>query len=130
MLEEFMKVRRDAKKHKLPLITWIEPMGSAIKKRYSKETMMYCARIGLELGADIIMMSVPKRHADIGSVVKAAGNSNLVLTPDKYLDSHKLKQLTSSIKDYGVKGIVLGKSLWKRKEPLELAESIRKRICV
>src|SRR3989344_6959219 len=54
MIEDFEKIQREAHQNNLPVIAWIYPRGKKIKNDVSRENMVYAARVGLEIGADIV----------------------------------------------------------------------------
>jgi len=54
MLADFGKIQEQAHKLKMAAIAWIYPRGSAVENESSSEMTSYAARIGLELGADMI----------------------------------------------------------------------------
>jgi len=125
MFQEYVKIRLEAERKKIPLITWIEPMGAAIKDNSSKETLLYCVNLAQDLGAKIIMMSAPLNIVDILDIVQNVGKSKVIFTLRKFLKVHNLKQTLSYINDFGADGIVLGKNIWKRSDPLDILESVR-----
>lgn len=54
MLSEFEGIQREAHKNSLPVICWIYPRGKGVSGKKKKDLMAYAARVGLEIGADII----------------------------------------------------------------------------
>ncbi|MCH7902880.1 hypothetical protein IIC68_03945, partial [archaeon] len=53
MFKEFERIEKNAHSKGLPVVTWIYPRGKNIKNDVSRENMVYAARTGLEVGADI-----------------------------------------------------------------------------
>ena len=76
MFVEFEKIEREARKAKLPVIAWIYPRGKAVKNPQSREMQAYAARVGLELGADMIKMHVSTNFNDFRWAVKSAGKAS------------------------------------------------------
>lgn len=126
MFREFEKIQREAHKKGLPVISWVYPRGKGVKGKSEKELMAYAARVGLELGADIIKIHPVGIKKDLKWAVKAAGKSKLVAAGGMKKSE---KELLNQIKDYmdsGFSGLAVGRNIWQSKNPLEIASKIKK----
>ncbi len=54
MLREFENIAREAHSKNIPVIAWIYPRGKSIEGKDANDLMIYAARVGLEIGADIV----------------------------------------------------------------------------
>ena len=126
MLHEFEKIQRKAYSKGIPVIVWIYPRGSGIKGRKETELMAYAARVGLEIGADIIKIHPVGELKDLRWAVKSAGKAKLVAAGgSKKSEEDFLKQ----VKDYitsGFSGLAVGRNVWQSKNPLEMTKKIKK----
>jgi len=88
--------------------------------------MAYAARVGLEIGADIIKIRYEGIKKDLEWAVESAGMAKIVVAggPKK-----KEKEFLSHIKDIvgaGCVGLAIGRNIWQDKNPLEFSEKIGK----
>ncbi len=123
MFQEFENIEREAHKKGLPVILWVYPSS---KKKENAEFMAYSARIGLELGADIIKIKYFGSKEDLKWAVKSAGKAKIVIAGGiKKQEAMLLKQIKDII-DTGCIGLAIGRNIWQSKNPMKLTEKIRK----
>lgn len=128
MFRDFERIEREAHAKGIPVITWIYPRGKAIKNDVSREIMAYAARVGLELGADIVKMKWNGKVNDLKWAVKSAGRTKIVISGgSKKSESEFLKE-TKKVIDAGAAGLAIGRNIWQSKEPLELSKKLMKTV--
>jgi len=126
MLQEFSKIEKQAHSKGLPIITWIYPRGKSIKGKAKKELMAYSARIGLEIGADIIKIQYNGNLKDLKWAVKSAGKTKIVIAGGiKKGEKEFLKQV-KEIMQAGAIGLAVGRNVWQNKEPLKITKELKK----
>ena len=127
MFKEFSRVTSEAHSKNIPVIAWMYPRGSAVSgKENSKEILAYSARVGLELGGDILKMHYAGNVNDMRWVVKNAGRAKVVISGGlKEKEEDFLKDLKDAIKA-GCAGIAVGRNVWQAKDPLHISGEIRK----
>ncbi len=125
MFRDFSKIQKEAHDYKLPVIAWMYPRGKAIKNENSEKILAYAARIGLELGADLIKI---KYSGDINSfkwVVKSAGKAKVLVAGGPKLSKRGvLKEAHSAIKS-GAISMAVGRNVWQYKEPLKMTKALK-----
>jgi len=86
----------------------------------------YGARIGLELGADIVKVKYTGSIESFRWVVECAAPTKVVMSggPMTKTDEEFLSRVREVL-EAGAVGIAVGRNVWQRKDPL----SISKRIC-
>lgn len=127
MFKEFSRVVEEAHQKKIPVIAWMYPRGKAVKgKEDSKDILAYSARVGLELGADILKLHYAGNVEDMRWVVKNAGKAKIVISGGlKTEEKDFLKELKDAMKS-GCSGVAVGRNVWQAKEPVTFAEKIRR----
>lgn len=126
MMQEFEKIQRQAHKQNLPTIAWIYPRGKSIKGKSSKELMAYSARVGLEIGADMIKINYSGNPRDLNWAVKSAGKTKIVIAGGiKKTEKILLKQVREIMKA-GAIGLAIGRNIWQSKEPVKITNKIKK----
>jgi fructose-bisphosphate aldolase, class I len=124
MLQEFGKIQEEAHSLGIPVIAWMYPRGKSIKK-VTNEIIEYAARVGLEIGADFVKIKFTNKE-HFKKVVKEAGKCRvLALGGDKVSEEELLKEI-KDIKDSGACGLAIGRNIWQSKEPIKIANKIKK----
>lgn len=126
MFKEFEKIQKDAHSKGIPVLVWLYPRGKAVKNDVSKEMMAYVARIGLELGADIIKMKYGGKKPHLEWAVKSAGKTKIVISGgDKKRENEFLKEV-KDVMDAGAIGLAVGRNVWQSKSPMKITNQIKK----
>ena len=126
MMQEFEKIQRQAHKQNLPTIAWIYPRGKSVKGKSKKELMAYSARVGLEIGADIIKINYSGNPTDLNWAVKSAGKTKIVIAGGIKKGEKILLQQVKEIMKSGAIGLAIGRNIWQNKEPLKITNKIKK----
>lgn len=130
MFWEFGQVVRDAHKAGIPAIGWVYPRGQWVKEKYETDTnpevVAYGARVGLELGADIVKIKYTGDVESFSKVVKAAGRCKVVLSGgEKTEDPKEFVQIVKDVMAAGGIGVAVGRNVWKAEDPLKVTESLK-----
>ena len=123
MLKEFSALQQEAHKKGLFVIAWIYPRGSSVKKedRY----MSYAARVGLELGADMVKLKYNGRLPELAWAVQCAGRTNIVVAGGAKKTEKQLLQEVRDVHKAGAAGLAIGRNIWQHENPLELTRKIK-----
>ncbi|MEK6800558.1 MAG: fructose-bisphosphate aldolase [Nanoarchaeota archaeon] len=126
MLKEFEGIEEEAHKKGIPVIAWIYPRGKGVEGKEFGELMAYSARIGLEIGADIVKLHWTGTFKDLKWAVKSAGRTKLVVAGGVKKDEGVLLKQVDDMMKAGCLGLAIGRNLWQNDKPLELTEKIKK----
>ena len=147
MNKEFTAIIREAHKKNLPVIGWMYPRGNSIDKMESTSSTMaiakkerennsraadettaivsYAARVGLELGADIVKVKYTGSVESFSQVVASAAPTKVVMsggaitnTDDDFLS------MVSNIMQAGATGIAVGRNVWQRENAVSFSKKI------
>ena len=147
MQREFSGIIREAHRKGIPVIGWMYPRGKSIfdKRSVSKtlkialeeqeETNLaidqtpsivaYAARIGLELGADIVKVKYTGSPESFKWVVQSASPTKVVMSGGPMTNTDE--EFLAMVKDVlaaGAIGIAVGRNVWQRKDPLAISDRI------
>jgi len=126
MIEDFEKIEKKAHEKGLPVVAWIYPRGKSVKNDVSREMISYAARVGLELGADIVKLKYGGKPKDLAWAVESAGRTKVVVAGGtKKGEKEFLRQVEDIIKA-GAVGLAIGRNVWQAKKPLEITKKIKK----
>jgi class I fructose-bisphosphate aldolase len=126
IFENFGKIQEEAHDYGLPVVAWMYPRGEFIKDPESNEIIAYCARTGLELGADFVKIHYNGDAEGFKWVVKSAGKTKVFVAGGLKADTNILLQKTKEIMDAGASGLAIGRNIWQHEEPLKITKAIKK----
>jgi class I fructose-bisphosphate aldolase len=125
MLTEFGDIVEEAHGLGLPVVAWIYPRGKSVKGKRKGELMAYAARVGLEVGADIVKLHSTGVKKDVAWAVESAGKCKVVVAGGKKKSvAGLLKEVKMSVKA-GCVGVAIGRNVWQAKKPLDVARKLR-----
>lgn len=127
MFAEFGRIQEEAHERGIPAIAWIYPRGAAVQNDTSKEIVAYAARTGLELGADAVKIKYTGDPESFSWAVRSAGSVRVFMSggPKAPTDDDFLLQVRGVI-EAGATGLAVGRNVWQNKEPLVMADKLRK----
>ena len=127
MFREFGKIQEEAHEKGIPAIAWVYPRGGAVQNDTSKEMVAYAARAGLELGADAVKIKYTGDPSSFSWAVKAAAGVRVFMSggPKAPTDDDFIRQVEGVIQAGGT-GLAVGRNVWQNKDPLGMAEKLRK----
>lgn len=126
MFREFGRIEEEAHARGLPVVAWMYPRGKSIKNDVSRDVLAYAARVGLELGADVVKMKYNGNPRDLKWIVKSAGKTKVVIAGGLKKGGEKLIRDTYDIMKSGACGLAIGRNIWQSREPLKVASALRK----
>ena len=126
MFQEFENIQREAHKNKIPVIVWIYPRGKSVENKKPEELMVYAARTGLEIGADIIKIQYNGKLKDLKWAVKSAGKAKIVVAGGVKEGEKEFLNQVKEVIDAGCFGLAVGRNVWQHPKPLEITEKIKK----
>lgn len=126
MMREFAEIEKEAHKKGLPVIAWIYPRGKGIEGKSEDELMEYSARIGLEIGADMVKLKYSGNVKALKFAVEAAGRCKIVVAGGAKEDEEQFLKDAKDIMQSGAVGMAIGRNIWQNDKPKELSERVRK----
>ena len=125
MLETFGSIIRDSHAANLPVVGWMYPRGHAIKEE-TPDVTAYAARVGLEVGADIVKV---KYHSDVESlkhIVASAGKTQVVFSGGSHVPEEDFLAMVRNVKASGALGMAVGRNIWQSEDPLKITQEVKK----
>ncbi len=125
MFEQFGKIVEEAHDLGIPVIAWMYPRGKSIPNELSTEVLAYSARIGLELGADIIKIKYNDDVEGYKWVIRNAGRAKIVVAGGNKRSNIDFLKMVQDIMISGATGIAVGRNVWQSEKPIALSKAIR-----
>jgi len=124
MLNDFGKVSYEARTWGMPLLAMMYPRGDKIKDEYDVKFVKHAARVGCEMGADIVKVSYTGSKETFMEVVEGC-TVPVVIAGGPKMDSDKeiLEMVKGSI-DAGGSGVSIGRNVFQHKNPKQMIQAI------
>lgn len=126
MTEEFTKIVRDAHEKQIPVIGWMYLRGKSIVGKDEKQLTAYAARMGLELGADVIKIKYPGDLDSLTWAVKAAGKTKVVVSGGAKEKENDFLEMAKIVIKSGAIGMAVGRNIWQNPDPFEVTKRLKK----
>jgi len=130
MWTEFREVQEAAREYGVPVVMWSYPRGAGIRENdaYSGQSdpdvVAYGARLGLELGADVVKCKYPGDRAGWQQLEDAVGGLKTVMSGgSKRSDEAFLADVHSTIQAGG-NGLAVGRNIFQREDPEPLLDKL------
>jgi fructose-bisphosphate aldolase, class I len=125
MIAEFAKIEKECEDAGLPLIGWMYPRGKSVKgKENDKDILAYAARVGLEIGAEMIKIPYSGDVESFSWVVRAAGKTKVIVVGGAKTTETEFLSFTQDILRAGAIGLAVGRNVWQAEKPLEMTKKI------
>jgi fructose-bisphosphate aldolase / 2-amino-3,7-dideoxy-D-threo-hept-6-ulosonate synthase len=116
MMQEVGEIGRDCKKFGMPLIMMMYPRGEKIKDEKAVESVKLAARIGAELGADIVKTNYTGSIESFKEVVQGCPVPVVIAGGSKGSDKEVLQMIKDAM-TAGAVGVAMGRNSFQHKEP-------------
>lgn len=126
MLKEIGRIEEEADRQGLAVIGWMYPRGKAVKDDDSPEITAYAARLGLELGLDMVKIKYCGSKECFAEAARAAGKTKVVLSGGPKVSDEEFLKVMENVMAAGGIGAAVGRNVWQREDPLEYTEKIKK----
>ncbi len=124
MTSEFGKIEQEAEEAGIAVIAWMYPRGRNIPDEKDPKIIAYAARVGLELGADIVKIRYTGDPVSFNWVIRNAGEAKVVVMGGSKEDEQTFLERTKIVIDQGAIGLAVGRNIWQNPQPLELTKKV------
>jgi len=124
MTQEFGLIEQQAEEEGIPVIAWMYPRGRNIPDENDPKVIAYAARVGLELGADIIKIRYTGDIASFKWVVASAGKTKVMVMGGFKKDERNFLKMVREVMGAGAIGMAVGRNVWQSSEPLVISKKI------
>jgi fructose-bisphosphate aldolase / 2-amino-3,7-dideoxy-D-threo-hept-6-ulosonate synthase len=116
MLSDAGQIGKDCKRFGLPLLMMIYPRGEKIKNETDVEHLKHAARLGAELGADIVKCPYTGDKESFREVVRGCTVPIVIAGGCKGTEIESLQKIRDAI-DAGAAGVAMGRNAFQHKNP-------------
>ncbi len=123
MLKDMGKIARDCNEWGMPLLAMMYPRGKKIKNENAVEVVKLAARVGAELGADIVKTNYTGSVKSFREVVDGCPVPVIIAGGSKGNEEDCLKMIEDAMKA-GAAGVAMGRNSFQHKDPTKFVKAV------
>jgi len=124
MLSDLGKVSKDCSEWGIPLLVMAYARGPTVKNQFDADKVAHCARVAMELGADLIKVSYTGDIDSFRNVVRGALAPVLIAGGPKMDSDMDILHMVHDSLEAGGKGVSIGRNIFQHKNPKGMTEAI------
>ena len=129
MWKEFREVQEQAREYGVPVVMWAYPRGKGIQNSdYSgqkdPDLVAYAARLGLELGADMVKCKYPGTKNSWEEIERVTGDMKTVMSGGSKRSDKAFLEDVQNVIDAGGNGLAVGRNIFQRENPEGLLDQL------
>ncbi|MEM3852029.1 MAG: 2-amino-3,7-dideoxy-D-threo-hept-6-ulosonate synthase [Methanomassiliicoccales archaeon] len=124
MLEDFGRVEEECRYWGVPLLAMMYPRGKDIKNPYDVDVVKHVARIGAELGADVVKVNYTGDPETFKEVVRGCPAPVLIAGGPKLNSDIEVLRMTKGAMEAGARGISIGRNIWQHEDPRRMTHAL------
>jgi fructose-bisphosphate aldolase/2-amino-3,7-dideoxy-D-threo-hept-6-ulosonate synthase len=126
MLRDLGQVAEDCAEYGMPLLAMMYPRGHDIKNPTDVKYVKHVARLGAELGADVIKTLYTGDKKTFKEVVEGCPVPIVIAGGPKMDSEAELLQMVEDAMDCGARGTSIGRNIFQAKDRVELTRKLCK----
>ncbi len=124
MLRNLGKVSEECDMYGLPLLAMMYPRGPKIQSEHDVTAVAHAARIGGELGADIVKTNYTGSIDSFKTVVESCPVPVVIAGGPKCKSMQEILQTTSDALKAGASGLSIGRNVFQCESPTQIAKAL------
>lgn len=124
MLHDFGCIAYDAKTWGMPLLAMIYPRGEKIKDEYGVDSVKHAARVGDEMGADIVKVSYTGSKESFRQVVDGCSIPVVIAGGAKMSSDREIFEMVKGAIDAGGAGVSIGRNIFQHRNPTRMVMAV------
>jgi class I fructose-bisphosphate aldolase len=124
MLEDFGRISSSAAEWGMPLLAMVYARGPKVKNEYDPEVIKHCARVGVELGADVVKVPYTGDIESFARVVEACCIPVVIAGGPKLNDVRDLLEMVFDSTQAGGSGLSIGRNIFQHPRPALILQAL------
>lgn len=125
MLQILGKVAGECERMQMPLLAMVYPRGKNIKEKLDPETVALVARVGAELGADIVKTVYTGNADTFKEVVEGCPVPVVIAGGPKCESDREVLEMVKGAMNAGAMGVSLGRNAFQHHNPTAMVRALR-----
>ncbi len=126
MLRDFGVVSRACEEWQMPLLAMVYGRGPKIENQYDPRVVAHCARIGAELGADVVKVPYTGDPESFGRVVEGTPIPVVIAGGPKMKSERDVLEMVYGAIRAGASGLSIGRNIFQAKKPSLMVRAMAK----
>lgn len=126
MLEKFGNVSQACQQWGMPLITMMYTRGPKIDDPYDSDIVAHAARVGAELGADVVKCNYTGDPESFEQVVEGCPVPVVIAGGEKSESRREVLRMVDDSVEAGGCGISIGRNVFQAEQPEKMVEALSK----
>ncbi|RLG38613.1 MAG: fructose-bisphosphate aldolase [Candidatus Alkanophagales archaeon] len=124
MLRELGAVARECEEWGMPLVAMMYPRGKKVTDEHAVEYVKHAARVGAELGADIIKTNYTGDPDTFKEVVKGCPVPVVIAGGPKMSSDEEVFEMIKGAMSAGATGVSIGRNIFQHDDPKKMTRAI------
>ncbi len=124
MLNDFGRISYEARDWGMPLLAMMYPRGEKIKDEYDVEVIKHAARVGNEMGADLVKVSYSGSPESFRQVVEGCSVPVVIAGGAKMNSDRDILEMVKGSIEAGGAGVSIGRNVFQHKTPSLMVKAI------
>jgi len=124
MLRDLGNVAQAASEWGMPLLAMIYPRGEKIKNEYDPQAIKHAARLGAELGADVVKVSYTGNAESFRDVVQGCHVPVIIAGGPKMDSDRSILEMVKGAVLAGAAGTSIGRNVFQHKNPTAIVAAL------
>ena len=126
MLTDFGQVTSTAQSWGIPVLAMVYARGPKVRSEFDPEIVAHCARVGVELGADVVKVPYTGDVDTFGHVVDSCCVPVVIAGGPKLDSTRAFLQMVHDSISAGGSGLSVGRNVFQHKNPSLLCQALAK----
>jgi len=124
MLRDFGQVSYEARSWGMPLLAMVYPRGEKIADEYDVRYVKHAARLGNEMGADLVKVSYTGSPETFREVVEGCAVPVVIAGGPKMDSDRDILEMVKGSIDVGGAGASIGRNVFQHRDPTRMVQAI------
>ncbi len=128
MLRDFGFVAGKAHEWGMPLLAMVYTRGPKIKNEYDVSVVKHAARVGSELGADIVKVTYTGTPESFREVVEGCPKPIVIAGGPRMTNDREVFEMVKGALDAGAAGVSIGRNAFQHPEPSKMMAALSRMV--
>jgi class I fructose-bisphosphate aldolase len=124
MIKDLGSVAKEAMEWGMPLLAMMYVRGPGVKNQYDVGVVKHAARVGAELGADIVKVVYTGSEESFREVVEGCFVPVVIAGGEKMGNDEDLCEMVKGAMAAGAAGVSIGRNVFQHKDPEKIVKTI------
>ena len=124
MLADMGRIAQSAAEWGMPLLAMIYPRGEKIHDEFDVEAVKHAARLGAELGADVVKVSYTGSPESFRKVVEGCHIPVIIAGGPKMESDRAILEMVKGAMEAGASGTSIGRNVFQHKNPTRIVRAL------